>query len=114
MSGVLSMAPRFGVSSDFCHGIGLFHMGMPLRISSAEARPTGAKTMTSYFARRSCLIRDGLRADVIEGHARGIEGIAPPAFGLSAKPGVHEGDARSGDRVDRHGRRCAESRCVER
>ena len=70
--------------------------------------------MTSYFARRSCLVGYGLRADVIEGHARGIEGIAPPAFGLGAKPGVHEGDTRSRDRVDRHGRRRGESRCIER
>ena len=70
--------------------------------------------MTSYFAAQVGLVGYGLRADVIEGHARGVERIAPPAFGLCAKPGVHESDARSGDRVDRHGRRCAEPRCVER
>ena len=38
---------------DFCQGNALFHVGMPLRISSAEAWPTGAKIMTSYLARRS-------------------------------------------------------------
>ena len=56
----------------------------------------------------------GLRADVIEGHARVIESIAPPTFGLRAEPGVHERNARSRDRMDRHRRRCAESRCIER
>src|SRR5947208_11002813 len=37
---------------------------------------------------------DGLRADVLVGNLQIVEGHAPPAFGLRAEPGVHEGDAR--------------------
>ena len=101
MSAVESMRPRFGVRSDFFHGIALFHIGRPLMMSSVEERPTGAKTMTSYFERRSSSFADGLRADVVEGNAGAVERVAPPAFGLRGEPGVHEGDARRGDVVHR-------------
>src|SRR5271155_3357839 len=56
----------------------------------------------------------GLGIDVVVRHAGGIEGITPPAFGLSVKPGVHERYARSSHSVDRHGWRCCEPRCIER
>ena len=51
------------------------------------------------------LLRDGLRAHVVEGNAGGVEGVAPPALGLRGKPGVHEGDARRGNIV--HARQTA-------
>ena len=50
----------------------------------------GSKDDDIVFCAQVRLFGYGLRADVIEGHARGIEGIAPPTFRLSAKPGVHE------------------------
>ena len=59
------------------------------------------------------LVRDGLRTDVIEGHARSVEGIAPPTFRLRAKPGVHESDARRSYCVGRDGWGRGESGCIE-
>ncbi len=53
MSSVLSMRPRFGVRSVFCHGMALFHIGIPSRMSRVDERPTGAKMITSYLVRRS-------------------------------------------------------------
>src|SRR6185312_16722915 len=40
------------------------------------------------------LAGDVLGADVAEGHLQLVERHAPPAFGLGADPGVHDGDAR--------------------
>ncbi len=55
MSGVESIRPRLGVRSVFSHGSGLPHIGIPLMTCCVEARPTGAKMITSYFDRRSAV-----------------------------------------------------------
>ena len=46
-----SNLPRFGVSSVVFQGIGLPHIGIPCT-TEPGSRPTGAKTITSYFALR--------------------------------------------------------------
>jgi hypothetical protein len=55
--------------------------------------------MTSYFERSRPQRGSSLRADVVEGDAFGVKGIAPPAFSLRGQPCVHEGDARRGHGV---------------
>ena len=96
MSAVESSRPRFGVRSDFCHGMALFHMGMPLMMSSVERAADGREDDDVVFGAQVGFFGDGLGADVVEGNAGGVEGVAPPAFGLRGEPGVHEGDARRG------------------
>ena len=65
----------------------------------------GSEDDDVVFRAQVVFFRDGLRADVVEGDALGVEGIAPPAFGLRGEPGMHEGDARRGNGVHGDGGR---------
>src|SRR2546423_6784142 len=47
-----------------------------------------------------------LCADVLVGNLKIVESHAPPAFGLRAEPGVHEGDARGTHRMSLYGGGC--------
>ena len=51
MSSVESILPMLGVSVVVFQGIALPHIGMPAT-TACGPRPTGAKTITSYFALR--------------------------------------------------------------
>jgi hypothetical protein len=48
--------PRFGVIAEVFHGIGPPFMGMPL-ITRCAPPGVGPKMMTSYFERRSSILR---------------------------------------------------------
>ncbi len=102
MSSVSSVLPRFGVSGVTFHGSGLPYIGMPLMIACGLPRTPGANTITSYLERRSAVVRDRLRADVVVGNLQAVELQAPPAFALRAQPGVHDGDARGAHRMGLH------------
>ena len=104
MSSVSSMPPRFGVSADFFHGIGLRHIGRP-SMTACPPPPPGPKRITSYFVAQIRLLRDVLRADVLVRNPVEVERLPPPALGLRALPRVHQRDARGARRVRLHGRR---------
>ena len=110
MSAVLSIAPRFGRQLGFLPRHGIVPHGDAVQNVERGSAADGSEDDDVVLSAEIFLARNGLGADVIERHARGIEGIAPPAFRLSSNPSVHEGDARSRDRVDGHGRRRAEPR----
>ena len=66
MSSVESNRPRFGVMSDFFHGIAFLHVGSPLRF---QRRGAANRREDNHVVLRAqiILLRDRLRADVLVG-----------------------------------------------